>query len=118
MSVKPEEAAFQALFVNKKWTCRFCGKTHSKEATNCPAFGKVCVTFKKKSHFSSTCWSSGAVNLPQDEGNKTKQDSHSEDEVMALNEAKFKNRLFVKLCVDKNWKRKRVALYWKTHENN
>lgn len=97
MSVKPEEAAFQALFVDNEWTCPFCGKTHNKGVTNCPAFGKVFMTCKKKDHFSSTCRISGAVNLPQDEGNKTKLDSHSEDEVMGLNEVKLKNRLFVKL---------------------
>lgn len=54
MSVKPEEAAFQALFVNNEWTCRFCGKTHSKGVTNCPAFGKVFMTCKKKNHFRSS----------------------------------------------------------------
>ena len=35
--------------------CRFCGQTHEKERSKCPAFGKICSACQKENHFALKC---------------------------------------------------------------
>ena len=35
--------------------CKYCGKTHAKGTSNCPAYGKECKSCGKRNHFAKVC---------------------------------------------------------------
>ena len=35
--------------------CKYCGKTHVKGTSNCPAYGKECKSCGKRNHFANVC---------------------------------------------------------------
>ena len=49
---KPSKGADKSSFVKD---CRFCGETHEKERSKCPAFGKICSACQKENHFALKC---------------------------------------------------------------
>ena len=49
---KPSKGADKSSFVKD---CRFCGQTHEKERSKCPAFGKICSACQKENHFALKC---------------------------------------------------------------
>ena len=52
--------------------CHYCGKTHSKG--QCPAYGKICSSWNKKSHFASVCLSSKQIILVRIENSSDSTD--------------------------------------------
>ena len=49
---KPSKGADKSSFVKD---CQFCGQTHEKERSKCPAFGKICSACQKQNHFALKC---------------------------------------------------------------
>ena len=49
---KPSTGADKSSFVKD---CQFCGQTHEKERSKCPASGKICSACQKENHFALKC---------------------------------------------------------------
>ena len=43
--------------------CNFCGRSHERKKTSCPAWGKVCRKCKGRNHFQSKCRKVHAVSM-------------------------------------------------------
>ena len=43
--------------------CNFCGRSHERKKTSCPAWGKVCRKCNGRSHFQSKCRKVHAVSM-------------------------------------------------------
>ena len=65
--------------------CKHCGKSHIKQRTKCPAFGKICSACKKPNHFAEMSKSSpGRNSLPRNGVNLVDPDYSSEEELLSV----------------------------------
>ena len=65
--------------------CKHCGKSHIKQCTKCPAFGKICSACKKPNHFAEMCKSSpGRNSLPRNGVNLVDPDYSSQEELLSV----------------------------------
>ena len=97
--------------------CKFCGKTHERNKTKCPAFGKKCKKCGKDNHFAAMCKSRAensrkykAVHVVSEHDRDTCEDIMTISEVYGDNETinQVKERhsqgqqLFAGMMMDKN----------------
>ena len=71
---KPSKGADKSSFVKD---CRFCGQTHEKERSKCPAFGKICSACQKENHFALKCSQKKKPHKTKKPGNRKPLQKHS-----------------------------------------
>ena len=71
---KPSKGAGKSSFVKD---CRFCGQTHEKERSKCPAFGKICSACQKENHFALKCFQKKKLHKTKKPRNRKPPQKHS-----------------------------------------
>ena len=65
--------------------CKDCGRSHVKQRTKCPAFGKLCSACNKPNHFAEMCRStSGKNSRPRNGVNMVNSEDSSEEELLSV----------------------------------
>ena len=65
--------------------CKHCGRSHVKQRTKCPAFGKLCSACNKPNHFAEMCRSTSSKNSRQRNGvNMVNSEDSSEEELLSV----------------------------------
>ena len=65
--------------------CKHCGRSHVKQRTKCPAFGKLCSACNKPNHFAEMCRStSGKNSRPRNGVNMVNSEDSSEEELLSV----------------------------------
>ena len=67
----------------KEMNCIFCGKKHSKDRKQCPAWGKKCSTCHKPNHFSTVCKSQTKQKKQSSHVSIVDQDTSDQDDYVA-----------------------------------
>lgn len=65
--------------------CKHCGRSHVKQRTKCPAFGKLCSACNKPNHIAEMCRrTSGKNSRPRNGVNKVNSEDSSEEELLSV----------------------------------
>ncbi|KAK7107438.1 hypothetical protein V1264_015748 [Littorina saxatilis] len=68
--------------------CNFCGRSHERKKTSCPAWGKVCSKCSRRNHFSIKCRSVNAI-----EANGSTENEERDQQYLAAVTSKNKQRV-------------------------
>ena len=79
-SAKKYEGQYKRVQEPNVKDCHYCGKKHVMKKESCPAWGKTCVSCKKRNHFATKCPSTSkvhAVEQPEEEDKDSGENAKS-----------------------------------------